>query len=78
MPVVRAAPRVGGRAQLLQCLKNLKISLPTTTVEENEDTQAGGDSVVAQVVAPELVEEEEPQIVMKRGKAGNYFVFIKI
>lgn len=80
---VPVAPVFGGRGKLLlmdQYLKELKISRPTSTREEN-DAQAGGDGlarpVVADVVVPEIEEEEE--IVLKRGKAGNnFYYFTKI
>lgn len=73
LPVAPAAPVVGGRAKLIHYLKNLEISRPTTTQEDNEDAQACGDGIVrpAEVVLPEQSEEKDPEIVMKRGKAGN-------
>lgn len=77
VPVAPVAPVVGGRAKLFHYLRDLEISRPTAIREENE-AQASGVKVVrpvvADVVPPEQVEEEEPEIVVKRGKAGKILV----
>lgn len=73
MPFAPAAPVVGGRAKLFQYLKNLEISRPTTTLGEDQVAQAGGDNIVQPVVTAEVApeQEEDEEIVMRRGKAGN-------